>query len=198
MTSHLIVDRNFTKNFSLSSSSYNANDFELALSNYALLKDNHRYKNNLESLNWFQFDSPNIYSSKSLDAYASYLTYALIKKFFYEKEIVKLESEKYFTNQLLGFLEVRKKVEPDTIKTLMKYYQKVDQLTDKYLATFSRYTSLNSSQNCHFTCGKDQFTIDIPMVAITSSTTIDEFLIIPSPIGLLYLVYLKYINIMLT
>lgn len=180
MTPYLIADRNLLKSLNLDTSvTYSANDFELALRNYSVLKNGQRYKEYLEDLNWFQLDSPETYAANSIDAYASYLTYAILKNFFYQKEIIKIDMEKYFTNQLIGYLEVRRKLEPNTLKDLMKYYSKVDALVDRYIHILSKYSVINSAQNCYFTCYKDQFKIDVPIVAFTSSNTIDVFLILP-------------------
>lgn len=158
---------------------YNQNDFDLALTDYALLKNPDRYKINLENLNWFQIDSPGIYASHSLDAYASYLTYAILKNFFYRKEIIKLDMEKYFTNQLIGHIQSKAVVDTAALENVLKYYKKVDKLVDVYIKIFGRYSELNSTQSCYFTCDKDQYRIDIPMVAYTSKSTVDIFLVLP-------------------
>lgn len=153
-----------------------ANDFELALEDYSLLKDSERYKNNLKSLRWFQLDSPTIYT-KDLSNFLNYLTYFLCLKVLRENEYSIYDLEKYFTDQVIAFL-TRNLVPSVELKRIYDYWNNSFKFLETIVNYSKKYKHVNTSTSVHFNTEQDMYKFDIPMLAWNSSNSVDCYLFV--------------------
>ena len=144
------------------------NDFEIMLKDSSLVngmlnKENY-YKRYFNSLNWFQLDLPILYY-RSLGFFLNYLTYFLIQKVMKEQEYSLYDLEKYFTKQVTSYLIIYQQVnDAERIKLIYDYWQNTKNVIESFIeySKKSKYFVFNS-RIC-FTCNKDQFKIDIPLL----------------------------------
>ena len=156
------------------------NDFEIMLKDSSLVngmlnKENY-YKRYFNSLNWFQLDLPILYY-RSLGFFLNYLTYFLIQKVMKEQEYSLYALEKYFTKQVTSYLIIYQQVnDAERIKLIYDYWQNTKNVIESFIeySKKSKYFVFNS-RIC-FTCNKDQFKIDIPLLVWDKNKTAQCYL----------------------
>ena len=158
--------------------SLNANDFELALRDYSFLKSKERLSNNFKSLNWFEFSQPSLYST-SLENYLNYLTYVLIIKILKTQTFEVSALEKYFTDQVIGYL-THNNGNSVELKELYTYWQNTFKVLETIVKSIQPYKRVNANTTVFFsTSSLDIFRIDIPLIAWDTPSEIDCFLFLP-------------------
>lgn len=164
------------------SSFYNANDFELALNDYSLLKNPNRYKENFKDLNWFLFDKPSLYSP-SLESYASYLTYVIAVQIFTKNALTIDQYETYFTNQLVGFLADTKDLSRlRNLSEITKYWKRTLSTLEYLVNRTTQYEKVVPYSSIYFNCNDtDNYRIEIPLLGFKNSgePKVDCILILP-------------------
>lgn len=163
------------------SSFFNANDFELALTDISLLSNPNRYRDNLNNLNWFMFDKPSLYSS-SLESYASYLTYVIVVQFFSANSQSIDYYEAYFTNQLIGLLESKKDFEKlQDLSLIVKYWKKAFSILAFASNLSSQYSKIISYPSIYFHATSSNYKIEIPYIGLNlkQNNVIECLLILP-------------------
>lgn len=154
----------------------NANDFELALEDYSLLKSSERYKNNLNNLRWFQLDSPTIYT-KDLSHFLNYLTYIVSLKLLRENESSIYTLEKYFTDQVIAFL-TRNRVPSIQIKKIYDYWNNTYKFLELLISSSQKYKHINTNTSVYFNTKNDMYKFDIPMLGWNDTTHVDCYLFV--------------------
>lgn len=158
--------------------SLNANDFELALRDYSFLKSKERLSSNFNTLNWFEFNQPSLYSS-SLENYINYLTYVLIIKILKTQTFEISALEKYFTDQVIGYL-THNNGNSIELKELYTYWQNTFKVLETIVKSIQPYKRVNANTTVFFsTSSLDIFRIDIPLIAWDTPSEIDCFLFLP-------------------
>ena len=158
--------------------SLNANDFELALRDYSFLKSKERLSNNFKSLNWFEFSQPSLYST-SLENYLNYLTYVLIIKILKTQTFEVSALEKYFTDQVIGYL-THNNGNTVELKELYTYWQNTFKVLETIVKSIQPYKRVNANTTVFFsTSTLDIFRIDVPLIAWDTPSEIDCFLFLP-------------------
>lgn len=158
--------------------SLNANDFELALRDYSFLKSKERLSNNFKSLNWFEFSQPSLYST-SLENYLNYLTYVLIIKILKTQTFEVSALEKYFTDQVIGYL-THNNGNSVELKELYTYWQNTFKVLETIVKSIQPYKRVNANTTVFFsTSTLDIFRIDVPLIAWDTPSEIDCFLFLP-------------------
>lgn len=158
--------------------SLNANDFELALRDYSFLKSKERLSSNFNTLNWFEFNQPSLYSS-SLENYINYLTYVLIIKILKTQTFEISALEKYFTDQVIGYL-THNNGNSIELKELYTYWQNTFKVLETIVKSIQPYKRVNANTTVFFsTSTLDIFRIDIPLIAWDNPSEIDCFLFLP-------------------
>lgn len=158
--------------------SLNANDFELALRDYSFLKSKERLTSNFNTLNWFEFNQPSLYSS-SLENYINYLTYVLIIKILKTQTFEISALEKYFTDQVIGYL-THNNGNSIELKELYTYWQNTFKVLETIVKSIQPYKRVNANTTVFFsTSTLDIFRIDIPLIAWDNPSEIDCFLFLP-------------------
>lgn len=158
--------------------SLNANDFELALRDYSFLKSKERLSSNFNTLNWFEFNQPSLYSS-SLENYINYLTYVLIIKILKTQTFEISALEKYFTDQVIGYL-THNNGNSIELKELYTYWQNTFKVLETIVKSIQPYKRVNANTTVFFsTSTLDIFRIDIPLIAWDTPSEIDCFLFLP-------------------
>lgn len=153
------------------SSFFNANDFELALTDISLLSNSNRYRENIHDLNWFMFDKPSLYSS-SLESYASYLTYVILVQMFSSNDYSIDHYEAYFTNQLIGLLESKKDFEKlSNLSLIVNYWKKAFSIIDFCSNIASYYSKIVPNPSIYFNATSSNYKIDIPFIGLNSKQT---------------------------
>ena len=158
--------------------SLGANDFELALRDYSFLRSKERYSQNFENLNWFEFNQPSLYS-KSLENFINYLTYVLLIKILKTQTIDISSLEKYFTDQVVGYLTTNN---GDTVelKELYNYWQNTYKVIASVVSAIQPYKRVNANSNVFFsTSTSDIFKVDLPLIAWNDPSKIDCILFLP-------------------
>ena len=158
--------------------SLNANDFELALRDYSFLKSKERLSSNFNTLNWFEFNQPSLYSS-SLENYINYLTYVLIIKILKTQTFEISALEKYFTDQVIGYL-THNNGNSVELKELYNYWQNTFKVLETIVKSIQPYKRVNANTTVFFsTSTLDIFRIDVPLIAWDTPSEIDCFLFLP-------------------
>lgn len=158
--------------------SLNANDFELALRDYSFLKSKERLSSNFKSLNWFEFNQPSLYST-SLENYLNYLTYVLIIKILKTQTVDIPALEKYFTDQVIGYL-THNNGNSVELKELYTYWQNTFKVLETIVRFIQPYKRVNANTTVFFsTSTLDIFRIDVPLIAWDTPSEIDCFLFLP-------------------
>ena len=158
--------------------SLNANDFELALRDYSFLKSKERLSSNFNTLNWFEFNQPSLYSS-SLENYLNYLTYVLIIKILKTQTFEISALEKYFTDQVIGYL-THNNGNSIELKELYTYWQNTFKVLETIVKSIQPYKRVNANTTVFFsTSTLDIFRIDVPLIAWDTPSEIDCFLFLP-------------------
>ena len=163
------------------SSFFNANDFELALTDISLLSNSNRYRDNVNDLNWFMFDKPSLYSS-NLESYASYLTYIIIVQLFSSNSQSINYYETYFTNQLIGFLESKKDFEKlRNLSFLVNYWKKAFSLIAFISNLSSKYSKTVPYSSIYFNATSSNYKVEIPLIGLNTKqpNSIECILILP-------------------
>ena len=163
------------------SSFFNANDFELALTDISILSNSNRYREKFHELNGFMFDKPSLYSS-SLESYASYLTYVIIVQLFSSNSQPINYYETYFTNQLIGYLESKKEI--DKLKNLsfiVNYWKKSFSLIAFLSNLSSQFTQLVPYSSIYFNATNTNYKVEIPLIGLNKkhTDTLELVLILP-------------------
>ena len=163
------------------SSFFNANDFELALTDISLLSNSNRYRDNVHDLNWFMFDKPSLYSS-NLESYASYLTYIIIVQLFSTNSQSINYYETYFTNQLVGFLESKKDYEKlRNLSLLVNYWKKSFSIISFISNLSSKFTKIIPYSSIYFNATSSNYKVEIPIIGLNTKqpNSIECILILP-------------------
>lgn len=158
--------------------SLGANDFELALRDYSFLKTKERFSNNFESLRWFEFSQPSLYS-KSLENYMNYLTYVILIRILKTQTFEISDLEKYFTDQVVGYITHNNGSSLE-LKELYNYWQNTFKVLSLIVNQLHSYKRLSTSTSAFFsTATSDVFRIDLPLIAWDNPSEIDCFLFLP-------------------
>lgn len=153
-----------------------ANDFDLALNDYALLLDADRYKNNFDNLKWFQLDSPSIYTGE-LSYFLNYLTYFISLKMFRETENNTIDLEKYFTDQVFAFL-TRRSVDSVQLKEIYNYWNRTFKFLEQLVVFAKKYKNINTRSAIYFNTKTDLYKINIPLIGWNNNKEIDCYLFV--------------------
>lgn len=163
------------------SSFFNANDFELALTDISILSNSNRYRENIHELNWFMFDKPSLYSS-TLESYASYLTYVIIVQLFSNNSQPINYYETYFTNQLIGFLESKKDIDKlRNLSLLVNYWKKAFSIIAFISNLSSQFNKIIPYSSIYFNATSSNYKVELPIIGINSKqpNSIETILVLP-------------------
>ena len=153
-----------------------ANDFELALKDFALLSDSERYRNNFNTLRWFQLDSPSIYT-RELSHFLNYLTYFISLKLLRESDNSAIDLEKYFTDQVVAFL-TRRSVDSVQLKEIYAYWNRAFKFLEQLVNFTKKYKKINTKSAVYFNTKTDLFKIDLPLIGWDNNKEIDCYLFV--------------------
>lgn len=163
------------------SSFFNANDFELALTDISILSNSNRYRENYHELNWFMFDKPSLYSS-TLESYASYLTYVIIVQLFSDNSQSINYYETYFTNQLIGFLESKKDIDKlRNLSLLVSYWKKAFSVIAFISNLSSKFHKIIPYSSIYFNATHSNYKVELPIIGINPKqpNSIETILVLP-------------------
>lgn len=158
--------------------SFSANDFDLALRDFGILNDGHRYLKYAQQLHWFELLEPNIYT-KSFSAFLNYLTYAIVIKVLKTQTFNVAELEKYFTDQVIAFL-TDKKEHTLELKELYNYWQNTLKVVETVTNQALRYKKVNTNSVATYVTSYNLiFDIPLPLVGWDTPEVIDCILLLP-------------------
>ena len=133
---------------------------------------------NFNTLNWFEFSQPSLYST-SLENYLNYLTYVLIIKILKTQTFEVSALEKYFTDQVIGYL-THNNGNSVELKELYTYWQNTFKVLETIVKSIQPYKRVNANTTVFFsTSTLDIFRIDVPLIAWDTPSEIDCFLFLP-------------------
>lgn len=142
-----------------------ASDYELRQFCPNLLAYPDRYVN-FNSL--FDYNKPSLYT-KTPDLFHSYLAYSIFINFLNVKTAVKLELEKYYTNNMAGYLRKENKFVDFKLSNLAKSWLNIERQIDYITEYFKTFDSMSTSIQIPFTDNTFNYNYQLPSILIKNN-----------------------------